>query len=161
MIARILIQIPYFEKSATMLFFLIGVSHLFCCLSVRETTLPRNGHKKVPKIVMPYCILKDRAQIRCKMLMATLMPGLCSAFQSVNNFGNIFYRKEKRPGCALLFWIESVTKVVNRLKCTTWTRQETLDDLGCNRRLEIWVIMTALSAHIHCASVVSGINDYE
>ena len=44
------------------------------------------------------------------------MPGPCSAFQSVNNFGNRFYRKEKRPGCALLFSIESVTKVVNRFK---------------------------------------------
>ena len=55
--------------------------------------------------------------------MNKLLPGPCSAFQSVNNFGNIFYPKEKRPGCALPFWIESVTKVVNRLKRTTWTRQ--------------------------------------
>ena len=89
------------------------------------------------------------------------MPGPCSAFQSVNNFGNRFYPKEKSTAWPLLFSIESVTKVVNRLKRTTWTRQETLDDLGCNRQLEIWVIMTALSAHIHCASVVAGINDYE
>ena len=52
------------------------------------------------------------------------MPGPCSAFQSVNNFGNRFYPKEKRLGCALLFWIESVTKVVNRLKRTRWTRHQ-------------------------------------
>ena len=51
-----------------------------------------------------------------------LMPVPCSAFQSVNNFDNIFYRKEKRPGCALPFWIESVTNVVTRLKRTTWNR---------------------------------------
>ena len=40
------------------------------------------------------------------------------------NFGKRFYRKEKGPGCALLFWIESVTKVVYRLKRTTWTRHK-------------------------------------
>ena len=63
----------------------------------------------------------------CMLVFFTLrstrvMPGPCSAFQSVNNFGNRFYRKEKRPGCALPFWMESVTKVFNRLKRTTWTR---------------------------------------
>ena len=58
------------------------------------------------------------------ILKQTLMPGPCSVFQSVNNFGNRFYQKEKRPGCALLFSIESVIKVVNRLKRTTWTRHK-------------------------------------
>ena len=29
------------------------------------------------------------------ILKQTLMPGPCSVFQSVNNFGNRFYRKEK------------------------------------------------------------------
>ena len=53
------------------------------------------------------------------------MPGPCSAFQSVNNFGNRFYQKEKSKAWPLLFSIESVNKVVNRLKRTTWTRQET------------------------------------
>ena len=63
----------------------------------------------------------------------TLMPSPCSAFQSVNNFGNRLYPKEKMPGCALLFWIESVTKVVNRLKRITWTRHKTLDQTEINR----------------------------
>ena len=30
------------------------------------------------------------------------------------NFGNRFYGKDNRPSCALLFSIESVTKVVKR-----------------------------------------------
>ena len=47
------------------------------------------------------------------------MPGPCSAFQSVDNFDNRFYPKEKSTAWPLLFSIESVTKVVNRLKCTT------------------------------------------
>ena len=58
--------------------------------------------------------------------LVRLMPGPCSAFQYVNNFGKRFYRKEKRPGCALLFLIESVTKVVNRLKHTTWNMDQAL-----------------------------------
>ena len=48
------------------------------------------------------------------------MPGPCIAFQSVDNFGNIFYPKGKNTAWPLLFSIESVTKVVNRLKRTTW-----------------------------------------
>ena len=47
---------------------------------------------------------------------ADLMPGPCSAFQSVNNFGDRFYPKEKSTAWPLLFSIESVTKVVIRLK---------------------------------------------
>ena len=41
-----------------------------------------------------------------------LMPGPCSAFQSVNNFGNRFYQQEERTGCVLHFRIKSVNKVV-------------------------------------------------
>ena len=47
---------------------------------------------------------------------ADLMPGPFSAFQSVNNFGDRFYPKEKSTAWPLLFSIESVTKVVIRLK---------------------------------------------
>ena len=47
---------------------------------------------------------------------ADLMPGPCSAFQSVNNFGDRFYPKKKSTAWPLLFSIESVTKVVIRLK---------------------------------------------
>ena len=52
------------------------------------------------------------------------MPGPCNAFQSVNNFGNRFYPKEKSTDWPLLFWIESLTKVVDRLKRTAWTRHK-------------------------------------
>ena len=46
------------------------------------------------------------------ILKQTLMPGPCSVFQSVNNFGNRFYPKEKSTAWPLLFSIESVTKVI-------------------------------------------------
>ena len=61
------------------------------------------------------------------------MPGPSSAFQSVNNFGYRFYPKEKSTAWPLLLSIESVTKVVNRLKRTTWTRHQDvfLDSICC------------------------------
>ena len=35
----------------------------------------------------------------CILTLDILMPGPCSAFQSVFNFGNRFYPKEKRTAC--------------------------------------------------------------
>ena len=64
---------------------------------------------------------KSRVYIlRPPLLSDTLMPGPCGVFQSVNNFGNRLYPKEKSTAWPLLFWIEYVT----RLKRTSWTRHE-------------------------------------
>ena len=42
----------------------------------------------------------------------TLMPGPCSAFQSVNNFGNRFFPKEKSTAWPLPFSIEYEPKLL-------------------------------------------------
>ena len=63
----------------------------------------------------PYVITVERYRF---------MPGPCSAFQSVNNFGNRFYPKEKKPGCALLFWIYINYRSCEQILTTTGTRHK-------------------------------------
>ena len=60
-----------------------------------------------------------RSQHPVPLSYQLLMPGPCIQWlKFVNNFGNRFYEKEKSTGWSLLFQIESVTKLVNKLKRT-------------------------------------------
>ena len=95
---------------------------------IKSKVAPNIATKISPKILKSQH--KNCWGLRGPQVLLYLMPGPWSVFQSVDNFGNRFYWKEKSTAWPLLFSIESVTKVVNRLKRTTWIRHKCLLELN-------------------------------